>query len=173
MLEESESNLVRLSKQGDRKAYEQLYRNNVGKVYALCVRLCGQKELAEDLCQEAFITAWQKIDSFRGESAFGTWMYRLTSNTVIGYLRQQTKWKMESFVEQHEPIVGVTQITQERPDIETLLMDLPVKARAVVILYEYLGYQHNEIADITGMAVGSSKSQLHRAKLILKDRATI
>ena len=170
MLHENESHLVELSKQGDRKAYEQLYRANVGKVYALCMRLCGQKELAEDLCQDSFIRAWQKIGSFRGESAFSSWMYRLTSNTVIGYLRQQTKWKMECFSEKHEATIGHTQIVDERPDIETALMALPEQARAVVILYEYLGYQHNEIAAITGMAVGSSKSQLHRAKLILKDR---
>lgn len=171
MLRENESHLVELSKQGDRKAYEKLYRANLGKVYALCMRLCGQKELAEDLCQESFIRAWQKIDSFRGESAFGSWLYRLTSNTVIGYLRQQNKWKMECFSEKHEASVGYSEMIDERPDIETALMTLPEQARAVVILYEYLGYQHNEIADITGMAIGSSKSQLHRAKLILKDRA--
>ncbi len=173
MLQQNESHLVELSQQGDQKAYEQLYRDNVGKVYALCMRLCGQKQLAEDLCQESFIKAWQKIDSFRGESAFSSWMYRLTSNTVIGYLRQQTKWKMESFSEQHEATVGYTEIIDERPDIETALMTLPEQARVVVILYEYLGYQHNEIAAITGMAVGSSKSQLHRAKLILKDRVAV
>ena len=171
-LQKQESYLVEQSKNGDRKAYEQLYRNNVGKVHGLCLRLCGQKELAEDLTQEAFVKAWLKIDTFRGDSAFGSWMYRLTSNLVIGYLRQQTKWKMESFSEVHENSMGFASIHEERPDLDTALMSLPQQARVVVILHEYLGYQHNEISDITGMAVGSSKSQLHRAKSLLKTKAT-
>ncbi|MEM7361312.1 MAG: RNA polymerase sigma factor [Pseudomonadota bacterium] len=167
----NESQLVELSKNGDRKAYEQLYRANVGKVNALCLRLCGQRELAEDLTQEAFIKAWQKIGSFRGESAFGSWMYRLTSNLVIAYLRQQNKWKMTNFEDySHEASLGIATIHDERPDLEKVLMKLPDQARVVVILYEYLGYRHNEISEITGMAVGTSKSHLHRAKIILSER---
>ena len=167
-LQEQETYLVEQSKNGDRKAYEQLYKNNVGKVHGLCLRMCGQKELAEDLTQEAFVKAWQKLDSFRGESAFGSWLYRLTSNLVIGYLRQQTKWKMECFSEVHENTLGFASVHEERPDLDTALMSLPEQARVVVILHEYLGYQHNEISDMTGMAVGTSKSQLHRAKSMLK-----
>ena len=168
LLRENESYLVELSKQGDHSAYEKLYRANVGKVNGLCLRLCGQRELAEDLTQEAFIKAWQKIESFRGESAFGSWLYRLTTNLVIGYLRQQSKWKMVEFSEIHEAKLGFTSTHDEHSDVERALMLLPDQARTVVILYEYLGYQHNEIAEITGMAVGTSKSQLHRAKAILK-----
>ena len=171
MSAESEYHLVERSKQGDHKAYEQLYRANAGKVYALCLRLCGQRELAEDLSQEAFIRAWQKISSFRGDSAFGSWLYRLTSNVVIGHLRQQNKWKMEVFDEQHhQATLGFSSIQDNRPDIEKALMALPDQARVVVILHEYLGYQHNEIAELMGMAVGTSKSQLHRAKILLKQR---
>ncbi|NNC99502.1 MAG: RNA polymerase sigma factor [Gammaproteobacteria bacterium] len=173
MPSDSEFQLVALSKQGDHKAYEQLYRANAGKVYALCMRLCGQRELAEDLTQEAFIRAWQKIGSFRGDSAFGSWLYRLTSNLVIGHLRQQTKWKMDVFNDQkHEATLGFASIDDQRSDIEQALMALPDQARVVVILYEYLGYKHNEISALTGMAVGTSKSQLHRARAILNQRAT-
>lgn len=168
ILRQHEASLIAKSQRGDQKAYEQLYQANVGKVYALCLRLCGQKELAEDMTQESFIKAWQKIDSFRGESAFSSWLYRLSSNVAIGYLRQQNKWKMTCFDEQLDTVLGTDAIHQERPDIEVLLKKLPDQARVVVILHEYLGYQHNEIAALTGMAVGSSKSQLHRAKLALK-----
>lgn len=169
-----ESSLIQRSQNGDHKAFEQLYRSNAGKVHGLCLRLCGQRELAEDLTQEAFVRAWQKLDSFRGDSAFGSWLYRLTSNVVIGYLRRQSKWKMVSFeAELHEPALGVAQMSTERPDIEKKLSGLPDQARVVVILHEYLGYQHNEIAELTGMAVGTSKSHLHRARDLFKQRASV
>lgn len=167
-----EATLIQRSQNGDHKAFELLYRANAGKVHGLCLRMCGQRELAEDLTQEAFVRAWQKLDSFRGDSAFSSWLYRLTSNVVIGYLRQQAKWKMVSFDNQtHESILGVAQLDMHRPDIEKALTRLPDQARVVVILHEYLGYQHNEIAELTGMAVGTSKSHLHRAKDTLKQRA--
>jgi RNA polymerase sigma-70 factor (ECF subfamily) len=167
-----ESSLIQRSQNGDPKAFEQLYRANAAKVHGLCLRLCGQKELAEDLTQESFIRAWQKLDSFRGDSAFGSWLYRLTSNVVIGYLRSQSKWKMVSFdAQDHEAKLGFAELDTSRPDIEKKLSGLPDQARVVVILHEYLGYQHNEIAELTGMAVGTSKSHLHRAKDLLRSRA--
>ena len=87
---------------------------------------------------------------------------------AIGYLRQQSKWSLVSFDEQHHELaVGFTQSNDNRPDVEKKLMRLPDQARVVVILYEYLGYQHNEIAELTGIAVGTSKSQLHRARALL------
>lgn len=171
-MQEHESVWVKRAQQGDKKAFEQLYLANVGKVNALCMRLCGQPELAEDMVQDSFIHAWQKIGSFRGESAFGSWMYRLTSNVVIGYLRSQSKWKMVDYdVQQHESILGFSSMNSSHPEIEKALSKLPDQARVVVILHEYLGYKHNEISKLTGMAVGTSKSHLHRAKGILKQRA--
>lgn len=171
-MQQHESYWVQQAQQGDRKAFEQLYRANVGKVNALCMRLCGHRELAEDLVQDSFIQAWQKIGSFRGESAFGSWMYRLTSNVVIGYLRSQAKWKMVNFdIQEHESILGFSSIESSHPEIEKALSKLPDQARVVVILHEYLGYKHEEISRLTGMAVGTSKSHLHRAKGMLKQRA--
>lgn len=168
----AESLLIEQSQNGDQKAFEQLYRNNAAKVHGLCLRLCGHKELAEDLTQEAFIRAWQKLDSFRGDSAFSSWLYRLTSNVVIGHLRSQSKWKLVSFdTATHESALGVAQLDSSRPDIEKKLAKLPDQARVVIILHEYLGYQHNEISELTGMAVGTSKSHLFRAKELLKQRA--
>ena len=172
-LNHDESQLVLRSQNGDQTAYEQLYRANIGKVYALCMRLCGQKELAEDLAQESFIRAWQKLKSFRGDSAFSSWLYRLTSNVVIGHLRKQNKWQIESLDDQEYDQTAAPQ----RPfgieeEIDQALRGLSDTARVVLIMYEYLGYQHNEISQITGMAIGTSKTHLHRARASLKARAS-
>ena len=169
-MNQEESQLILRCQNGDQKAYEQLYRANVGKVYALCLRMCGNSSLAEDLAQDSFIRAWQKIDSFKGNSAFSSWLYRLTSNVVIGYLRQQSKWNLVSFDNDiHEKTLGSDSMKSERYDLEKVMQSMPDQARVILILYEYLGYQHNEIAEITGMAVGTSKSHLHRARGFLKE----
>ncbi len=166
---EDESQLVLRSQQGDQRAFEQLYRANVGKVYALCLRLCGQKSLAEDLAQDAFIRAWEKLGSFRGDSAFSSWLYRLTSNVVIGHLRKHSKWQIESLDEQkYEKNAAHTRPFGIEREIDEALRCLSDTARVVLIMVEYLGYQHNEIAEITGMAVGTSKTHLHRARAALK-----
>ena len=175
-MHDDENQLVIRSLNGDRTAYEKLYRANVGKVYALCLRMCGQKELAEDLAQESFIRAWQKLDSFRGDSKFSSWLYRLTSNVVIGHLRSANKWKLEQYDEGlHEKTMQDTgnneTIKAHQADIEKALLTLPEKARVVLIMHDYLGYKHTEISDITGMAVGTSKTHLHRAKAQLKAQA--
>jgi RNA polymerase sigma-70 factor (ECF subfamily) len=134
--------------------------------------MCGNKDLAEDLAQDSFIRAWQKIDSFKGNSAFSSWLYRLTSNVVIGHLRQQSKWKLIQFEDsKHEDKLGFTSMQTDRHDIEKAMQAMPDQARVILIMYEYLGYQHNEIAEITGMAVGTSKSHLHRARGYLKEAA--
>jgi RNA polymerase sigma factor (sigma-70 family) len=175
---EEESQLVLRSQNGDQIAYEKLYRANIGKVFALCMRLCGQKELAEDLAQESFIRAWQKIASFRGDSKFSSWLFRLTSNVVIGHLRKNSKWQTDSLDEEDSYETAEWQQTQstDRPfglhqEIDKALRCLSDSARVVLIMHEYLGYQHNEISAMTGMAVGTSKTHLHRARTTLKAQA--
>lgn len=175
-MHDDENQLVIRSLNGDRKAYEKLYRANVGKVYALCLRMCGQKELAEDLAQESFIRAWQKLDSFRGDSKFSSWLYRLTSNVVIGHLRSNSKWQIEQYDEAlHERALNESghseTINANQSDIEKALLTLPEKARVVLIMHDYLGYKHIEISEMTGMAIGTSKTHLHRAKAQLKAQA--
>ena len=177
MLEE-ESQLVLRSQNGDQSAYEMLYKANVGKVYALCLRLCGQKELAEDLTQESFIRAWQKLGSFRGDSKFSSWLYRLTSNVVIGHLRKHNKWQTDSLDDEdsYETQEWDQSESHDRPfglqqEIDKALRCLSDTARVVLIMYEYLGFQHNEISKITGMAIGTSKTHLHRARSTLKAQA--
>lgn len=171
-MQANENQLVLRSKNGDQTAFEKLYREHVGRIYALCLRMCGQKELAEDLTQEAFVRAWQKLGSFRGDSAFGSWLYRLTSNVVIGHLRKHAKWQEEQFVDHtHEKLLGTRTEETHQSDINKALLGLSQQARVVLIMYEYLGYQHNEISEITGMAIGTSKTHLHRAKAYLAQRA--
>lgn len=170
---EDESQLILRSKNGDHTAFEKLYRDNIGRVYALCLRMCGQKDLAEDLSQEAFIRAWQKLNSFRGDSAFSSWLFRLTSNVVVGHMRKHSKWQVDSLDEQQYDQTPAVQKLPEhnRRDIEQALSVLSDKARIILIMYEYLGYQHNEISEITGMAIGTSKTHLHRARAALKAQA--
>ena len=175
-MQHDENQLVIRSLNGDRTAYEKLYRANVGKIYALCLRMCGQKELAEDLAQESFIRAWQKLDSFRGDSKFSSWLYRLTSNVVIGHMRSANKWQLEQYDEAiHEKNLSETGkadvVNAHQADIEKALLSLPDKARVVLIMHDYLGYKHTEISEITGMAIGTSKTHLHRAKAQLKAQA--
>jgi RNA polymerase sigma-70 factor (ECF subfamily) len=170
---EDESQLILRSKNGDHSAFEKLYRENIGRVYALCLRMCGQKDLAEDLSQEAFIRAWQKLNSFRGDSAFSSWLFRLTSNVVVGHMRKHSKWQVDSLDEQQYDQTPAAEKLPEhnRRDIEQALNVLSDTARIVLIMYEYLGYQHNEISEITGMAIGTSKTHLHRARASLKAQA--
>jgi len=175
-LQDDENQLVIRSLNGDRTAYEKLYRANVGKVYALCLRMCGQKQLAEDLTQESFIRAWQKLGSFRGDSKFSSWLYRLTSNVVIGHLRSANKWKIDQYDEAlHEKVLADNNvdnvINAHQADIEKALSSLSEKARIVLIMHDYLGYKHTEISEMTGMAIGTSKTHLHRAKAQLKAQA--
>jgi len=164
---------LREARQGDRRAFEQLYRLHCDRIYALCWRLCGgDAALAEDLLQEAFVRAWQKLDLFEGRSAFGTWLHRLAANVALSDRRTRLKrvgreTAMSEAVERTAR--GAKDVTAglER-DLEQAVAGLPERARTVLVLYDIEGYRHNEIAELTGMAVGSSKAQLHRARKLVR-----
>lgn len=166
--------LVRQAQDGDRKAFEQLYRLHVGRVHGLCLRLCGQRSLAEDLTQEAFIRAWEKLGSFRGESAFYSWLYRLTFNVVLGNQRSRLRRESrETSVESLAELPGETgehRCAGLRADLEAAIATLPPGARQVFVLHDVEGYKHGEIAEMTGLATGSSKAHLHRARKMLRER---
>lgn len=169
----AESSFVELAKQGDAAAFEQLYRLNSGRIYALCWRLCGgDASLAEDLVQEAFVRAWNKLHQFRGDSSFGTWMHRLAVNVALSDRRIRLRrvgreTQMDEAIER--TAMGAADISQGlRNDLEQAIGQLPEKARTVLVLYDVEGYRHAEIAEITGMAVGSSKAQLHRARKLVR-----
>jgi RNA polymerase sigma-70 factor (ECF subfamily) len=167
--------LVRAAGQGDTKAFEQLYRKHARRTYAAVWRLSGgQAARAEDLVQDAFVRAWQALPTFRYESAFSTWLHRLAINTALMSLRSrsgaedlETDDAALDFVATHDT---AGQRTRDRLDLERVIATLPPRARAVLVLHDIEGYKHEEIAAELGMAVGSSKAQLHRARGLLRAR---
>ena len=162
--------LVRRSLDGDMAAFEQLYRGHVGRVHGAILRLVGMdRGRAEELTQDAFVRAWQKLSSFRHESAFSTWLYRLGVNTALMELRGRRDSK-ETDVEDLDLAAGgdVPFCAGERGDLERAVSNLPPRARAVLVLHDVEGWKHGEIANELGMAVGSSKAQLHRARGLLR-----
>jgi len=163
--------LVRRSLDGDMGAFEELYRGHVGRVHGAILRLVGMdRGRAEDLTQDAFVRAWQKLSSFRHESAFSTWLYRLGVNTALMDLRGRRDAK-ETDIEDLELAAGgdVPFCAGERGDLERAVSLLPPRARAVLVLHDVEGWKHEEIATELGMAVGSSKAQLHRARGLLRN----
>jgi len=171
----SGSDLVGRAAAGDVEAFEELYRVNVGRVYALCLRMAGDPTLAEELAQEAFVRAWQKLGSFRGASAFSTWLHRVTVNVVLGHRRSTARRETRvSAVGDNLPRdVAVREArTAESIDLERAISSLPDGARTVFILHDVEGFRHREISSLMGIAVGTSKAQLHRARKLLRKALT-
>lgn len=162
-----ESALVERAQDNDTLAYEQLYEMHKGRVFALCVRLCSDRDMAEDLAQEAFVLAWRKLGSFRGDSAFGSWLYRITTNTVLSYLRKQKPFRNMLDVDEIED-QGQKEDIGLRMTLDDAIAGLPTGARTVFVLYSLEGYTHDEIGSLLGIAQGSSKAQLHRARQLLQ-----
>ena len=165
-----DASLVRRSLDGDTAAFEQLYRGHVRRVHGAILRLVGMdRGRAEELTQDAFVRAWQKLSSFRHESAFSTWLYRLGVNTALMDLRGKRE---ETGADEQalELAAGgdVPFCAGERGDLERAVAALPPRARAVLVLHDIEGWKHEEIAAELGMAVGSSKAQLHRARGLLR-----
>ncbi len=176
-LSATEKRQVEKARAGDRLAFEQLYRSHCDRIYALCWRMCGSdRGLAEDMVQEAFIRAWNKLHLFKGDSKFGTWLHRLAVNVVLSDKRirvKRVKREQPMEAETERVLVGQKDVVAGlRRDLESAIAGLPERARTVLVLYDIEGYQHNEIAEMTGMAVGSSKAQLHRARKLVRDVLT-
>ncbi len=168
--------LVRQAAAGDSRAFEQLYRLHVDRIYGLCCRLCnGDTARADQSTQDAFVRAWEKLGSFRGESRFGTWLHRLTVNVVLGEHRLLKRWvtfEDGTGTEEESAADAAMPLQQEdsglKMDLERALSRLPNGARTVLVLHDIEGYQHEEIASLTGIAVGTSKAQLHRARRLMR-----
>jgi len=170
-----ERDLVERAVGGDVEAFEELYRINVGRVYALCLRMAGDPTLAEELAQEAFVRAWQKLGSFRGASAFSTWLHRVTVNVVLGHRRSATRREARvRAVGDDFPhdVAGRQPRTAESIDLERAISSLPDGARRVFVLHDVEGFRHREISRSMGIAVGTSKAQLHRARKLLRKALT-
>lgn len=162
--------LVRRARQGEVGAFEGLYRLHVGRVFALCRRMTGDPALAEDLTQEAFVRAWRNLASFRGESAFSTWLHRLTVNVVLAHLRGRGGRREGLEVETwDEALPSTPSHPGEAVDLERAIARLPLRARTVFVLHDVEGFRHDEIATLAGMAVGTSKAQLFRARRLLRE----
>lgn len=173
-LSANETNWVKRAQAGDRLAFEQLYRSHCDRIYALCWRMCGgDRALAEDMVQESFVRAWNKLGLFKGDSKFATWLHRLTVNVVLSDRRIRVKRlqrERELGADLERVLVGDRDVFSGlRTDLEAAIAGLPERARTVLVLYDIEGYQHNEIAEMTGMAVGSSKAQLHRARKLVRE----
>jgi RNA polymerase sigma-70 factor (ECF subfamily) len=163
----AEQALVARAKRNDYGAYEQLYRLHIGRVYALCRRLCKDQDMAEDLAQEAFILAWRKLSSFRGDSAFGSWLYRIATNACLSYLRKQKPFQNSLDIDDTEE-ESMPDDVDGQMGLEHAIEQLPHGARTVFVLYSLEGHTHDEIAGMLNIAQGSSKAQLHRARQLLK-----
>lgn len=173
--QEDGPDLVQRAREGDLEAFEDLYRDHVGRVHAVCLRLAGDVDLAEDWTQEVFIRVWQKLGSFRGESRFSTWLHRLAVNLSLSKLRSSSRRSMHELLGEDpeiwsRPARGLS--ADGLRDLEEAIQALPAGARVVFVLHDVEGYKHEEIADMTGLAVGTCKSQLHRARKLLREVLT-
>mgnify|MGYP001817936968 FL=1 len=159
---------IRRAQRSDARAFEALYRLHVDTVYGLCLRMTGNVSEAEDCTQEAFIQAWNKMMKFRGDSAFSTWLHRIAVNTVLGRIR---KSKREQDRVQIVNDVYTTRVaTGDSGELRALaeaVDRLPERARHVFVLLAVYGYSHDEAAAMLGIAAGTSKAQLHRARRLL------
>jgi RNA polymerase sigma-70 factor (ECF subfamily) len=165
---------VRAALAGDRRAFEALYRAHVGRVHALCLRLSAHAAIADELTQEAFVRAWQRLSSFRGDSAFSTWLHRLTVNVVFDHQRAQRPWhrRFVNFDDEAENVAAMPARgagPADHHDLENAIRRLPHGARTVFVLHDVEGWQHDEIAARAGIAVGTSKAHLHRARRLLRE----
>lgn len=172
---DSDEALVRAAAAGDIPAFEALYRQYVRRVFAVVWRLVGGVDArAEELTQETFVRAWQALPNFRFESSFVTWLHRLAVNTGLMELRARRVGEDQEIGGELLDAIGTGDSAGERTalgiDLERAVATLPPRARAVLILYDVEGWKHEEIAIELGMAVGSSKAQLHRARGLLRQR---
>ncbi|MGH9372635.1 MAG: RNA polymerase sigma factor [Vicinamibacterales bacterium] len=167
--------LVERCRQGDLAAFESIYRTHAGRLYSVACRMIGNPADAEDLLQEIFLAAHRKLDSFRGESALGTWLYRLATNLCLDYLRSRAaKAGQLTGALENEPGLADTgsrrlaERTVARMDLERAIAQLPEGCRTAFVLHDVEGLEHREVADILGIAEGTSKSQVHKARLRLR-----
>lgn len=173
--------LARRASSGDESAFERLYRAHSGRVFALCLRMSGSRQRAAELTQDVFVHVWQRLDSWRGESALSSWIYRLTVNLVLSNVRGERRRQnreMSDEAEEHaregcDP--GTTHgvvppaSVGEAIDLERAIAGLPQGARTVFVLHDVEGYKHDEIAKMTGTAEGTCRAQLHRARKLLME----
>ncbi len=167
----SDTEEVALAVAGDTAAFERLYRRHEARVHTLCRRMVGP-ELCEDVMQDVFIRAWRKLELFKGKSSFGTWLYRLAINVCLAR-REKAGKRRERFRHDEaamERARGRRWHGDERMDLDRAIDGLPPRARQVFVLHDVEGYKHREIGEMLGIASGTSKSQLHEARMALREQ---
>jgi RNA polymerase sigma-70 factor (ECF subfamily) len=176
----TETEIIGLAQQGDAGAFEHLYKQHSRNVYAMCFRMAGNSSDAEELTQEAFLQVFRKIGSFRGESAFATWLHRITFNIVLARFRKKKLGEIsleDTFETDNEFGAPRKQIGQvdlnmkglfDRLGLNRAITQLPAGCKKMFLLHDVEGYGHEEIAKILGCSVGNSKSQLHKARVRLR-----
>lgn len=174
--ESAEQADVRRAAAGDTAAFERLYRSHAARIHALCRRMTGPDE-ADDLTQEVFVRAWRKLDGFRGDAAFGTWLYRLAVNVILAKRATLGSYRARFTTEADAaaPVAETGRMPRpvgSRLDLERAIRKLPEGARRVFVLHDVEGYTHEEIAGMLSVSTGTSKSQLHRARMALREHLT-
>ncbi len=166
-----ELELVRRAKEGDERAFRTLYDKNVDRVYRLAYRMAGEEDLAMDFTQEAFVKAYQRLDQFRGDAAFSTWLHSITVSVALNGLRKVDRHrKRERSLDAAAPVADSRPVTEPgvRERIERAVDDLPEIYRTVFLMHDLEGYRHGEIAEALGVAEGTSKARLSRARAKLR-----
>lgn len=160
---------------GDRRAFERLYQANVDRVFSLCLRMVADRSRAEELTQDVFVRAWEKLHLFRGDSAFSTWLHRLAVNLVLNARKSDGRHRSrfeeedaETGLDGYAGVVGMPLAPGDLLDLEQAVAKLPPGARRVFVLHDVEGYKHEEIAEQLGVTTGATKAQLHRARLLLR-----
>ena len=175
----SEATLIERAKLGDAEAFESLYNLHKRRVYSLCLRMTANTAAAEDLTQEAFLQLFRKIGTFRGESAFSTWLHRMAVNVVLMQLRKkglsvvplEDTMESEDEAPRKEPGADDPRLAGsiDRMQLQKSIEALPPGYRMIFLLHDVEGYEHNEIAEMVGCSIGNSKSQLHKARMKLRE----
>jgi len=159
---------------GDRRAFERLYRAHADRIFSLCARMCGDRTVAEELTQDVFVRAWEKLALFRGDSAFGTWLHRLAVNVILNARKGdgRRRSRVDESIDDLETLPHSPAHVGERMDLQAAIAGLPPGARRVFVLHDVQGYRHEDIAELLGMTSGGSKAQLHRARMLLREALT-
>ena len=169
---------VTLAAGGDRRAFERLYRTHVNRVFSLCTRMCGSRTRGEELTQDVFVRAWEKLPQFRGDAQFSTWIHRVAVNIVLTDRKNEARNRKRMVEDESDdgetPLqkASVTPGYGDRMDITAAMEQLPKGARQIFVLHDIEGYKHEEIAEMCGITAGGSKAQLHRARLLLREALT-
>ena len=161
---------VALAAAGDQQAFERLYRAHVPRMHSLVRRMVGGEGDVDELVQDAFVRAWQRLSTFRGESAFGTWLHRLTVNLVLNW--QKSRNRGRRLFDDNEAMLDAAPTRRETPeaamDLENALKLLPKGARQIFVLHDVEGFRHEEIAEMLDITSGTTKAQLHRARMLMR-----